>query len=796
MANTEEFNDDAELAGFMADPNEVDPVSGNEIPLGATAEGVRDDQTAAISPGEFVIPDYAVRYHGLDFYVGSLQKAKQGMNQMQGMGLVGNPDEQTIPDETPLPDMENEDQEFQIGGLATTGLPQTPQQQPIPTTPLPQPPAVQPIRPVSTQPVPAPPALAIPQVAPDPLLAQYQQGYYMDVGGGYYSYFAPPGVSTTGQSFTQDQLPAGAIIAPAGTKREDVFGGPSPGSFGKTIAGTTPQSQYLQFQGTAAGLPGGYKIDPFINDDGNVIYLTTIGGQIQGGAPPGYRKANPEDLGQTRRQTPVQAPVVKPRRQPPDIGGEPDPSSLEMSSVSSEGFDQSFSFSPEYEGPSTLGSLAEDSVDALGNVTTSTDADKISASYEAVGLTAPGTISKPSLSTIGKGLLGAAVPGVGLAMAAHSAFANHSKQPSMAAHQAANGMRGSFNIGNISVHSIASPFGRNISVAYDAKNPSRSISVYQARGLQAAAFGVDITSKDYSVDKFSYGPNGQVNGRGKNPGLSQFSMNKNGTYAKDGAGDGGKGMGGFNAKGQHVDAFGNVSAMGTVSQVQSMSPQNQAEHGAKRNGVDDRGIKGKGTFFGVATTSYSAKGKAQVDAINETISGFGGIAGTRSAMDGLNEQAAQFDESHPESRTTTAFAQEYNTVNDAIQAIEAGEAADAEGGDCLICTELYNQNRLSHELYYLDNTFGLDIKRHDYYALLGYQSWAQYIVKLMKKSSVFSSFVHILAKPWILEMSSIMTDRKLKGSIVGKYMMKIGIPICRQIGIHLEGANICQFKKI
>ena len=99
-------------------------------------------------------------------------------------------------------------------------------------------------------------------------------------------------------------------------------------------------------------------------------------------------------------------------------------------------------------------------------------------------------------------------------------------------------------------------------------------------------------------------------------------------------------------------------------------------------------------------------------------------------------------------------------------------------------------------MYYLDNTFGLDIKRHDYYALLGYQSWAQYIVKLMKKSSVFSSFVHILAKPWILEMSSIMTDRKLKGSIVGKYMMKIGIPICRQIGIHLEGANICQFKKI
>ena len=166
MANIDEFNDDAELEGFMADPNEVDPVSGNEIPLGATAEGVRDDQTAAISPGEFVIPDYAVRYHGLDFYVGSLQKAKQGMQQMEGMGLVGNPDEQTIPDETPLPSMEDEDQEFQIGGLATAGLPQTPQQQPIPTTPLPQPPVVQPIRPVSSQPVTAPVGLYT-SLAPD-----------------------------------------------------------------------------------------------------------------------------------------------------------------------------------------------------------------------------------------------------------------------------------------------------------------------------------------------------------------------------------------------------------------------------------------------------------------------------------------------------------------------------------------------------------------------------------------------------------------------------------------------------
>ena len=122
MAIREELYDDTgaqmEMAGLVSEPTDVDPVSGNEIPVGATAEGVRDDQTAAISPGEFVIPDYAVRYHGLDFYVGSLQKAQQGLGQMEDMGLVGNPDAQTIPEETPLPTMDTGEVELPAPEMA------------------------------------------------------------------------------------------------------------------------------------------------------------------------------------------------------------------------------------------------------------------------------------------------------------------------------------------------------------------------------------------------------------------------------------------------------------------------------------------------------------------------------------------------------------------------------------------------------------------------------------------------------------------------------------------------------
>ena len=213
--------------GLVADPDEVDPVSGNEIPVGATAEGVRDDETVAISPGEFVIPDYAVRYHGVDFYMKSLEVAKDGLEQMDQMGMVGNPEEQTVSDNLPLPTMDMEGnmqtQQFQTGGLKTTALPQVPTLTPptipgqavqsIPTTTTT---AQQPIRPVSGQPIP---------VAPS--------------------------------SFAQLQ----------------------------------PQAPtYRASQATAAGLPGGYDIEEFVNEQGNTIYLTTIGGAVQGGVPAGYRK--------------------------------------------------------------------------------------------------------------------------------------------------------------------------------------------------------------------------------------------------------------------------------------------------------------------------------------------------------------------------------------------------------------------------------------------------------------------------------------------------------------------------
>ena len=52
--------------GLFDEGGEVDEESGNEVPIGGTKEGVRDDIPAMLSEGEFVFPADVVRYIGLE----------------------------------------------------------------------------------------------------------------------------------------------------------------------------------------------------------------------------------------------------------------------------------------------------------------------------------------------------------------------------------------------------------------------------------------------------------------------------------------------------------------------------------------------------------------------------------------------------------------------------------------------------------------------------------------------------------------------------------------------------------
>lgn len=76
--------------GMMDDGNDVDPVSGNEVPVGSLAEEVRDDVDAKLSPGEFVFPADVVRFIGLERLMRMRDEAKRGLARMNDIGQMGN----------------------------------------------------------------------------------------------------------------------------------------------------------------------------------------------------------------------------------------------------------------------------------------------------------------------------------------------------------------------------------------------------------------------------------------------------------------------------------------------------------------------------------------------------------------------------------------------------------------------------------------------------------------------------------------------------------------------------------
>ena len=88
--------------GLKDEGNTVDPVSGNDVPPGATQEEVRDDIPAQLSEGEFVFPADVVRYIGLEKLMMMRQEAKAGLARMEEMGQMGNSEEATLPDDMPF----------------------------------------------------------------------------------------------------------------------------------------------------------------------------------------------------------------------------------------------------------------------------------------------------------------------------------------------------------------------------------------------------------------------------------------------------------------------------------------------------------------------------------------------------------------------------------------------------------------------------------------------------------------------------------------------------------------------
>ena len=136
--------------GLLQEGGTVDPVSGNDVPMGSTQEEVPDDIPAQLSEGEFVFPADVVRFIGLDNLMKLRQEAKAGLAKMDRMGQMGNseeaveddtgefdtdiddiigeierearmaqPQEEKAEEETPVKKSDEERLGFNIGGLGT-----------------------------------------------------------------------------------------------------------------------------------------------------------------------------------------------------------------------------------------------------------------------------------------------------------------------------------------------------------------------------------------------------------------------------------------------------------------------------------------------------------------------------------------------------------------------------------------------------------------------------------------------------------------------------------------------------
>ena len=80
-----------EGGGFNDQGGTVDPVSGNEVPIGNTQEGVRDDVPIMASEREYVVDAATVNYFGVQKYNDEKKAAAVGYQQMEQDGLLGQP---------------------------------------------------------------------------------------------------------------------------------------------------------------------------------------------------------------------------------------------------------------------------------------------------------------------------------------------------------------------------------------------------------------------------------------------------------------------------------------------------------------------------------------------------------------------------------------------------------------------------------------------------------------------------------------------------------------------------------
>lgn len=105
-------------------------------------------------------------------------------------------------------------------------------------------------------------------------------------------------------------------------------------------------------------------------------------------------------------------------------------------------------------------------------------------------------------------------------------------------------------------------------------------------------------------------------------------------------------------------------------------------------------------------------------------------------------------------------------------------ALDVAAQETIICTELFKQGYLSKEDLKYEQRYGKIVGKNVH---SGYLILATPVVKLMQRSSKFSTFVAYFGRAFTKEVVHTFKPKSTTGSKLGKVIIKLGIPLCKLV---------------
>jgi len=207
-----------------------------------------------------------------------------------------------------------------------------------------------------------------------------------------------------------------------------------------------------------------------------------------------------------------------------------------------------------------------------------------------------------------------------------------------------------------------------------------------------------------------------------------------------------------------------------AQQMQAMLAGQNAQAGMEQQlmmqqrAMQQQGLQGVNQAIGSYEGSSNALSQAQGQAFTFDI----GTAGQRLGMIG-------------QGATSLAGMQSSERINqvNADASIKAAKAQGSGGGGSVVCTVTCEQGFLPLNILRADENFSRNNLSKE--VITGYHSWGIPLAQFMKNNKWLTFILSPITKAWAYQMAYLEGEYN-KPNILGKILLKVGVPICNIIG--------------